>query len=684
MPCRSILAGIVIACICLTTSARGADTGLTSQLSPESIVTLSPPNPFAFLSDVCVPHAQWIPRTHTIVYARRQGTGGPSIETYDLDSGKHDVLVSGDCPTVSPDGSKLAYIVETNGAGRPSTRSLWIRDLKNGSDRHIAAADAAMQHFSQLFEDVSPIAWSADSEKLAFVSAVPVAQETPAPILVYPEAARARLNPYELHLVDAKDGSDSVVLTRNGQFGDLNWIGNSKLVYDATVSSTDPRANASSTRAEVRAFSLVTRRETPMVAGAGWSLTQSPVVDASGRWLLYSDDGIKDRYGDGWYPPRFRVTALNVTSNQKIRITDDSDHMPRAFTWLPDHRIMFVAGTETQREIFTTDLSGHRTQITHIAHWYSSPRVSSDGKYLMFESEGAFSARSLWAGPLDGRSFRRIAVLREPQFPAGFPETKIIPVQWKSTDGLVIDGYLGLPLGYRSDRRYPLIVIVHGGPCCGIRSPYDELLDWPGGILFEQMLTERGYAVFLPDYRSSGAYGFDKILAVRAKNEFSQMDFNDIMSGVSHLEGLGIADPKREYIIGHSAGSYTTNWIITHTNRFRAAVTYEGLDVLWDWGGAYGPDFSINWALRGSPFDRPDAYVANSSVLAAGRVRTPTLFINTKTGSHSGAYAWMYAALSFNHIDTQYVVYPDEPHVVTKIDYQIDLARRILTWIRTH
>jgi dipeptidyl aminopeptidase/acylaminoacyl peptidase len=216
-----------------------------------------------------------------------------------------------------------------------------------------------------------------------------------------------------------------------------------------------------------------------------------------------------------------------------------------------------------------------------------------------------------------------------------------------------------------------------------VREP-EWFAEWPGGEEFVNLLSQRGYVVFFPDYRLSAHFGFDKLLQTRDRDELFQPDFEDIMSGVEMLERQGIADPKRLGLLGHSWGSFEANWIVTHTTLFAAAVSYEGDDIFFGWGKMSGPGTGLEWYLKGSPLERPDVWRRNSALYYAGAASTPTLFVNCEYGDNAAALPWLYAAWRSRGLDTAYVYYPGESHAMRKHGSQVDLINRITKWLEVH
>ncbi len=206
-------------------------------------------------------------------------------------------------------------------------------------------------------------------------------------------------------------------------------------------------------------------------------------------------------------------------------------------------------------------------------------------------------------------------------------------VRWKSHDGLEIHGLLIKPLGYEPGKKYPLLINVHGGPVGGVYLRGEILLTSP---LEWQMWAAKGFVVFIPDYRTSEIPGWGPLLKARENQDFNERDMDDIMSGVDHIIQMGLVDPSKLALIGHSNGSYLTNWIITHTNRFKVAVSYEGVAEMYIAYGAgmrVGGNTFAEWMFKGKPWEVPQNYRKNSSIEYVKGVKTPTLFIS---GDYSG------------------------------------------------
>ena len=194
---------------------------------------------------------------------------------------------------------------------------------------------------------------------------------------------------------------------------------------------------------------------------------------------------------------------------------------------------------------------------------------------------------------------------------------KAKPYRWTSPDGTPIEGMLMYPPGKFEAKNLPTFVFIHGGPQEASGSYFEA--DW---YMWDRLAATQGWLVFEPNYRGSTGYG-DKFALGVSPQAFS-VPGRDILSGVDALVKDGIADPNRLAVGGYSYGGYMTNWLITQTTRFRAAVTGAGgVENVADWGN---DDSTIDdaWFLGGTPWDARENYNREAAIFQINKVRTPT------------------------------------------------------------
>lgn len=255
-------------------------------------------------------------------------------------------------------------------------------------------------------------------------------------------------------------------------------------------------------------------------------------------------------------------------------------------------------------------------------------------------------------------SWRQIALVK-PEF-----------YRYKSFDGLQIEGALLKPVNYDGKSRLPLIAFIHGGPTGNWE---DRIEPWG------QLLAGRGYAVFYPNIRGSIGYG-QRFIEMN-RGDWGGDDFKDVMEGINDLISRGIADPNRLGIGGWSYGGYMAEWAITQTTRFKAAVSGAGMaNLLSEFGTEEHPAYD-EW-FYGLPYENPEGFLNSSPFLFLKNARTPTLILQGEADTIDplGQSQELYRGLKRYGVETEFVVYPREPHGIREEKHLLDRLNRILAW----
>ena len=242
-------------------------------------------------------------------------------------------------------------------------------------------------------------------------------------------------------------------------------------------------------------------------------------------------------------------------------------------------------------------------------------------------------------------------------------------LSWTASDGLEIEGLLTLPHG---DGPFPLILHVHGGPVSAFAD------SWPG--TFAALLLARGYALLQPNPR--GSWGRGQAFASHVVGDMGGADARDLLAGVDHVLGLGIADPERIGVYGGSYGGFMAALLPCLDQRFAAAVSIAPVT---DW---FSERFDSNlghWAqefLGGDPIGRQEHYQDRSPVFQVERNRTPTLLTAgfRDRATPIGQATEFYRALRERGVQADLVLYPLEGHGVRTFPGILDLVTRTVAW----
>ena len=254
---------------------------------------------------------------------------------------------------------------------------------------------------------------------------------------------------------------------------------------------------------------------------------------------------------------------------------------------------------------------------------------------------------------------------------------KAKPYRWKSDDGLALEGMLMYPPGKFGAKNLPMLVLIHGGPQDADGNHFEaDYYQW------DRLAATAGWLVFEPNYRGSTGYGDEFALSI-VPDIFSKPG-RDILSGVDALVRDGIADANHLTIGGNSYGGYLTNWLLTQTTRFKAAVTSAGgVENVADWGN---DDSTVDdrYYLGGDPWENPDRYHREAAIYHIDQVKTPTLIV---TGGADIRVPPMESylldrALHELNVPSELLIFPGEDHALSRNPWHAKIkVREELKWL---
>jgi len=235
------------------------------------------------------------------------------------------------------------------------------------------------------------------------------------------------------------------------------------------------------------------------------------------------------------------------------------------------------------------------------------------------------------------------------------------PYRWKSPDGLDVEGVLIYPPGKTGAKHLRMLTLIHGGPADADGDRFGA--DW---YEWATLAAANGWLVFRPNYRGSSGYGDAFMLAISP--HLVSAPGLDILSGVDALVKDGIADPDHLTIGGYSYGGYMTNWLITQTTRFKAAVTGAGaVEHAANWGND-DESFDDAWYLSGTPWEKPELYQSEAALFQISKVTTPTHIVGGNADIRVSylEQVLLERALAKLKVPHELLVFPDENHPLDK------------------
>jgi dipeptidyl aminopeptidase/acylaminoacyl peptidase len=395
------------------------------------------------------------------------------------------------------------------------------------------------------------------------------------------------------------------------------------------------------------------------------------------RWVAFSGPDDLDKYGMTNSRVYVRGVAERGKPFRKLGSSFDGD-VTVGFWSTDSNTIYFNEGIRASNQIVALDVRMNTVRpLTEEKASVSVERDQETGVLLVNYADGArpstlfaidtianASTRSTWRQLTDPNPQVRNFELGEQE-----------EITWKSKDGTTVGGVLVKPVGYRAGQRYPLIVAIHGGPASA------DVLGFNGGY-GSQVYAGAGYVVLRPNYRGSTNYG-NKHRTDIVGNYFAA-GYDDIMSGVDHLIAQGLVDPARMGVLGWSAGGHWSNWILTHTDRFKAISSGAGTA---NWISMYAQsDVQRNrqyYLGDKLPYDDFDAYWNQSPLKYIKNAKTPTM-IHVVEGDPrvpSPQSIELHMALKQLGVPTELFMYPGNTHGIPDPRNQLVKAMSEMAWM---
>jgi dipeptidyl aminopeptidase/acylaminoacyl peptidase len=617
---------------------------------------------------------------------------------------------------ISPDGKRIAW-VETLGDKDDPAASLAIHVAELGTakvaPRRITAGDGKAGH------DEHDIAWSPDSTQLAFLS------------------DKEKAGQLQLYIATVADTKVGKLTSLTGYLAAPSWSPDGKTLA-VLFTENSPRAAgplvAASREVGVIDEQIYEQRLTTVDVASGkvrqvsaadlyvyeydWSPDGKSVVataahgSGDNNWYIaelytialasgetksilkpgmqiavprWSPDGKTIAFIGGLMSdepiPAGDIYTVPVSGGKPRNLAPDMKASAAWLAWLPGNQLLFGEHVDGQAGLARLDPASGKIETVWTGAeavtnqgWPSLPSVSlsRDGKTTGVIRHSFQQAPEVWAGPIG--DWKQLTQANRDSKPA-WGQAKSL--HWKS-DNLTIQGWLIYPRDYQPDKRYPMMVVVHGGPSWLHRAA------WPGSLMDFGEFSAAGYFVLLPNPR--GSFGQGQAFTRGNVKDFGHGDLRDILAGVDEVVKTLPVDSKRIGIAGWSYGGYMTMWAVTQTQRFRAAIAGAGIA---NWQSYYGQNLIDQWMIPffgASVYDDPAVYAKSSPINFIKNVKTPTLVLVGERDAECPApqsYEFWHALKTLK-VKTQLVVYADEGHEVAQPKHRRDIVKRSLGWLNEH
>ncbi|HEX7296638.1 MAG TPA: S9 family peptidase, partial [Pyrinomonadaceae bacterium] len=454
--------------------------------------------------------------------------------------------------------------------------------------------------------------------------------------------------------------------TANYQVTDFDWSADSSRI--AFSHSKTPVANDWTT-ADVSIVEVANGNTTV--------LANTPAAESS---PIYSPDGKSIAILLSDNPPRWAqsgfIQIFSTSGGQPKTLTASYDGSPGIAGWSADSkRIYFTEAKGTGTQFYVIDVAANRIdEIKTATAVYGGANLNRAGTMFGMVRQTPDTPGEVFVSPVNNLEPVQISSAnRDLKLP---PVGRTEVITWKSKDGKQIEGLLTYPVGYQAGQRVPFILNVHGGPAGVFQQTYIG----GRGVYPLATFASRGYAILRPNPRGSSGYGVE----FRRANlkDWGFGDYQDLMAGVDKVIEMGVADPDRLGVMGWSYGGFMTSWIVTQTNRFKAASAGAPVTNLMSFNGtsdipAFIPDY-----FGGQFYEIMDLYQKHSPIFNVKNVVTPTMIQQGDADVRvpiSQGYEF-YNALKVKGVPTRMLVLPRQPHGPTEPKMQLAAMKANLDW----
>lgn len=580
-------------------------------------------------------------------------------------------------PRWSPDGEWLGFLRKEEEEGKPQ---VWVISVNGGEARQVTQAPQGVTEF----------AWSPNGRRIAFTS--PVSRDGK------PEdEERARILPIEIselplkqpigepidrglrpHLFVAEIHDDQTSQLTHGDFSVLApaWSPDGSEI--AFVSAMHPQRGLDGA---THVFVVGTERQQVRRVTAGPGTAATPVWAPKGDRIVFVGQA------EASFDALNHLFAVDAGGGEATDLIADFDR--NVMVGAPGYPGAAPQLARDGTAIIFCARDGGCVHIFEVALDGGSPskvigggdRVvvgMAAGPAVAFVASDLHMPGDVFVAELDGSTEHQLTRLND----EALTDIELVPHQrrrFKAPDGTPVEAWL---IDGGGDQPRPLLLDIHGGP----HNAWGP--GFPSQNLHSQLLAADGWAILLLNSRGSDGYGQEFMRALRGG--WGVNDLNDFMAAVDALVAEGVADPDRLAVTGYSYGGYMTNWIVTQTDRFAAAVSGGSVSNLTSfYGTADIGALVMSLEMETEPHEKPDLLRDLSPVAHASSVNTPMLILHGEADNRcpiGQAEEW-FVALKRQGKPVQLVVYPRASHIFVfqgRPSHRVDYARRVVDWVTAH
>src|SRR5437867_414729 len=592
---------------------------------------------------------------------------------------------SSSSPRWSPDGEKLAFI-----SARDGESQIWTIDVSSG----------ALKKITSISTGAADPVWSPDGKLLAFVS--DVYAECKDDACNKRRAEEVAQNKVKAHVAERllyrhwkawKDGMRShvfVVSASGGEARDLttgdydappfSLGGMTDYAFspdskDLAFTSNHDKVEATSTNADIWLVS-VRGGAARNITAANHGYDGSPRFSDDGRFIAYRSQTIP-----GYESDRFRLMLYDRKTGRAQSLTVGLDSWVDEFTFSPDSRWIYLTAEERGLEpIYSVSVNGGPIKKVIAEGANGDVSFTKDGRSLIFSRSSMTKPSEIYRANADGTAVTALTTTNNALI-AAFNLKPAEEISWMGASGAKVAGWIVKPANFNPRRRYPLVVLIHGGP----QGAWNN--NW-GYRWNPQIYAGDGYVAFMPNPRGSTGYGQQFVAEI--SGDWGGKVFTDLSNGVAQVAALPYIDKNRIGAAGASYGGYMIDWIEGHNNdprfQYKVLVSHDGVYNLTAMYGATEELWFPEWEFKGTPWTNPAMYERWSPHNFVRNFHTPILIITNGLDYRvpEGEGLQMFTAAQRMGVESKLIDFPDAGHWLLKPGSSAFCHNNVLEWRDSH
>ena len=439
----------------------------------------------------------------------------------------------------------------------------------------------------------------------------------------------------------------------------------------AYVSNTDPEL-ASSTNSDI--FTV------PVAGGPAQRLTNNPGADEG---PVYSPDGkylaYRTQTRGGYESDQWRLAVLDLQSGKMNTLTDSLDRWVEFYTWSPDSkRIFFTIDDHGSSPLLMIDAAGGGS-IRTIAQGptsISSVQFTPDNKAMIYAEQSGSQPTEIKKALSKGGAGVAMTHLND-WLLNEYQLTALERISVAGTDGAQIESFVVKPPDFNPANKYPALIAIHGGP----EGDWGESWSYRWNA---QIFAAAGYVVILPN--PHGSIGYGQTFTDAVNGDWGGRAYDDLMATADYVGNLPYVDKNRMVAAGASYGGYMIDWILGHTDRFKALVSHAGVFDLRSEALTTEELWFPKWEFQGLPWENPDLYEKWSPSMYVKNFKTPTLVTHGEMDFRVpiGQGQQLFTALQEMKIPSKLIQFPDEGHWILKPQNSQFWYTSVIDWLNQY